>query len=436
MRGTLQSKKLEEVWKSDYIEFLQDMGTLIRIKGSVLYNLIDFKKKKPHPVYSLSYRINLLIKFFRYLPNEKRYSRFVIEAFRNPFEIDFFRQRYYEFYLFSLFAPFEVRQKRCSHITNLKDKDKIDQGFSSLEEERQEKLKEKFKDILKEVICCNNKSQVNQLLTISMQNTQRCIYLSDININNYTNKEELFDKLLYYYILILQPGFVSPSTDETFMNMAYMLSLRSTCISRQVGAIITGESGYIVGAGWNDVSEGQIGCGLRWRMDCKELNNEVLPLHPSVEEEFRKRIVNKDHDDSNWLEESFCFKDEYAQFKNKTKTLQDCRALHAEENAILQTAKIGGVGLKNATIYTTTFPCELCAKKIYQVGIKRIVFIEPYPKSISEEVFLKDGMKKPKIEQFEGVKPYSYFRLYKPFLDKKDWQDYLKNGAIRKLLLS
>ena len=436
-------KKLEEFYdKSNYIEFLQDMGTFIRVKGSILYNMIRSESEKPHPVYSLSYRINLLIKFFRHLPNERKYSRFVIEAFRNPFEIDFFRQRYYEFYLFSLFAPFEVRQRRCSHIRNLKDRDKIDQGFDSLEKKEQEKLREKFKGILKEIICCDNKSKVDQLLAISMQNTQRCVYLSDININNYhidndtDCKEKLFDILLLYYTLILQPGFVPPSADETFMNMAYMLSLRSTCISRQVGAIITGESGYIVGAGWNDVSEGQIGCGLRWRTDCKELDNEILPLHPSFEEEFRRKIVNNDSDDTNLLEESFCFKDEYANFEEKSNTLQYCRALHAEENAILQTAKIGGIGLKNATVYTTTFPCELCAKKIYQVGIERVVYVEPYPKSISEEVFFKDGIRKPQIEQFEGVKPYSYFRLYKPFLDKKDWQDYLKNGAIRKLLLS
>jgi len=156
-----------------------------------------------------------------------------------------------------------------------------------------------------------------------------------------------------------------------------------------------------------------------------------LPLHTISEKQIREIITN----DIESLDESFCFKDEYAK-KTGKKSLQYCRALHGEENAILQTAKIGGIGLKNATIYTTTFPCELCAKKIYQVNIERIVYVEPYPKSISEEVFLKDGIRKPKIEQFEGVKPYSYFRIYKPFLDKKEWQKYLKNSYIRKILLS
>ena len=112
------------------------------------------------------------------------------------------------------------------------------------------------------------------------------------------------------------------------------------------------------------------------------MDNEILPLHPSSDEkEFRNQIAN----DKTNSEESFCFKDEYAKFENKSKTLQYCRALHAEENAILQTAKIGGIGLKNATIYTTTFPCELCAKKIYQVGYS--------PHSLALEDFNLDGNK-------------------------------------------
>jgi len=406
---------------NSYIEFLQDIGTLIRWKGSFLYKFIS---NSPHPVYSLAYRINLIIKFFRHY-DEDKYNRFVIEAFRNPFEVEFFRQRYYEFYLFSLFAPFNIRQKRCSNINELQQRDKIDQGFEFLEDA--DNLRDKFNFI---------KNFKDEILSISMQNTQKCVQLSDININNESeSKEELYKKLLFYYTLILQPGYVPPTADETLMNMAYMLSLQSTCICRQVGAIITEEDGYIVGAGWNDVSKGQIGCGLRWRNDCEQLDNKVLPLHPESKRSFRSYLKKK-----NYEQESFCFKDEYSNYKNsesKTKALQYCRALHAEENAILQTAKVGGIGLKKAsTIYSTTFPCELCAKKIYQVGIDRVVYVEPYPKSISEEVFFKDGVRQPKIEQFEGVKPHSYYRLYKPVMDKKEWQNYLKIDGIKELLLS
>lgn len=64
----------------------------------------------------------------------------------------------------------------------------------------------------------------------------------------------------------------------------------------------------------------------------------------------------------------------------------------------------------------------MCAKKIYQSGIKTIIYTEPYPRSISEDVFLKDGIRIIDTKQFEGVKSFSYFKLYKPIYDKKDAQ--------------
>jgi deoxycytidylate deaminase len=110
------------------------------------------------------------------------------------------------------------------------------------------------------------------------------------------------------------------------------------------------------------------------------------------------------------------------------KGLQYCKALHAEENAIIQASKIGGMGLAGGRIYTTTFPCELCAKKIQQVGIKEVIYVDPYPENISERVYLQDGIIKVKTRQFEGVKAYGYFKLFKSPYDEKDWQLFEKIG--------
>ena len=110
------------------------------------------------------------------------------------------------------------------------------------------------------------------------------------------------------------------------------------------------------------------------------------------------------------------------EFRKKIKNLQQhCKALHAEDNAILQSSKIGGVGLKGGTIYVTLFPCEICAKKICQVGIERLVFVEPY-RGYSVDLFLKDGINKVESQHFEGVMPYSYIRLFKVDRHLKDWQ--------------
>ena len=103
------------------------------------------------------------------------------------------------------------------------------------------------------------------------------------------------------------------------------------------------------------------------------------------------------------------------------KKLENCRALHAEENAILQSARRGGMGLKGAKLYTTTYPCPLCAKKIVQVGIEEVIFDDPYPTELSV-IFLQEGKRKIKLRHFEGVKPLGYFKLFKPDYDQKEWQ--------------
>lgn len=94
----------------------------------------------------------------------------------------------------------------------------------------------------------------------------------------------------------------------------------------------------------------------------------------------------------------------------RVKLLEKCRALHAEENAILNIARFGSAAvLKDATLYTTTYPCNLCANKIAQVGIRKVVYYEPYP---VEEA--KITLEKAHVEQemFEGITFNSYFRVF------------------------
>ena len=383
-----------------------------------------YKGYSGNTVFALAEEANNVIKFYRSIERSRytgkpRPKNFVIEAFRNPYEVEFFRNRYYEFYLCSLFADIVTRQSR--------------EGFSLARDERDQ-----------------GKGQA--VGGFYEQNVSECVRLSDIALNNEGNKKDLWDKLLQYYALIKHPGIYAPTWTETAMHMAYSVSVRSTCISRQVGAVIEGANGYILGAGWNDVGSGQVGCGYRQYKDLQNLNNELLVVHPQGESEFKRWLTRLGINET----DSFCFKDKYSEYiirrklKKIEKTLpkkagklsidekkvlferlqnelnvkmmQYCRALHAEENAILQTTIIGGIGIKGGTIYTTTFPCELCAKKIYQSGIKKVVFTEPYPKSISQDVFFQDGTRNIQLDQFEGVKSQSYFRLYKATIDKKEFQ--------------
>jgi len=92
------------------------------------------------------------------------------------------------------------------------------------------------------------------------------------------------------------------------------------------------------------------------------------------------------------------------------KLLDLCRALHAEENAIINLAKNGrAVPLNQCTLYTTTYPCRLCAHKIVGLGIKKILYLEPYPDEEAKSVIRNAGISD---EFFEGVTFKAYFRLY------------------------
>jgi len=423
--STYRNKLKEHFTTNKLGDLLQDLGDNARRCGNPIKFKAKFKKQNPKTLFILAEEANNIIKFYR---NKKRdefkkdiYKEFVIEAFRNPYEIEYFRNRYYEFYLFSIYTPLFIREDRPNYN---KKRDKRDQG-------RGLKPDEFYK-----------------------QNVSECVQLSDIAVNNDTKMDDFVRKLSKYFSLICRPGCISPSEDELFMQQACSMSLKSNCISRQVGAIIIGPRGYIVGAGWNDVGSGQIPCGLRRFSD---INNDSAPFPLAVKGEEKDFIDFLKRSGSDYPNHSFCFKDEYSKFKTSDninsenllgnwikeqkvgenakeklkellinslsqKRLEYCRALHAEENAILQNSIIGGIGIDGATIYTTTFPCELCAKKIYQSRIRKVIYIEPYPESISEDVFFKDGSHSVELKQFEGVKSHSYYRLYKATVDKKEFQ--------------
>jgi len=409
---------------------LQDLGDNARRCGDPIDYDSKFDQNNAQTLFVVASEANDIIKFFR---NRKRtkfgfkiYTKFSIEAFRNPYEVEYFRNRYYEFFLFSIYAPESLRKIRGNYN---KDRDDRDRGKGI-------KDKEFYK-----------------------QNVSECVHLSDIAVNNDSGKITVFQrKLSKFYSLICRPGCIAPTEDELFMQEAYCMSLKSNCISRQVGAIIVGQRGYIVGAGWNDVGSGQIPCGLRRFSDVDD--SYAFPIAVKGEEEIFSSFLEQSSE--GYKDHCYCFKDEYSKYQtqkrvsklldssdselsdwisdNKLSTdaitnlsniassnlsikrLEYCRALHAEENAILQSSIIGGIGIEGSTIYTTTFPCELCAKKIYQSRIKKVVYTEPYPESISEDVFFKDGSHSIELLQFEGVKSYSYYRLYKSTVDKKEFQ--------------
>ncbi len=140
-----------------------------------------------------------------------------------------------------------------------------------------------------------------------------------------------------------------PSWDEYFIEITKVVSKRSTCLRRKVGAIIVKDK-RILASGYNGAPSGlkhcgQIGGCLREQMHVPSGQRHEL-----------------------------------------------CRGLHAEQNAIIQAA-VHGVSIKDSVLYCTTHPCIICAKMIINSGIKEIITSAAYPDKESKKLLKESGIK-------------------------------------------
>jgi len=390
-----------------YIKVYQAAGNSIRRTGKVQSGFENLSFE-PESVFHLPETINRCIKNIRHINADGTFI--VIDAIRNPFEAKFFKDRYSAFYLISINAPNEDRKAYLQNV----HKYTVDE-FDELE--RRESGKTKIEDA-----------------DFISQNVKRCIEISDVHIfnprNELDNNNVLKAQLAWYLALIKHPGLISPTNLERVMQIAYTAKVNSGCISRQVGAVVTDENYSIKSVGWNDVAKGQVPCNLR---SLKGLANNFDEVTYSVYERHNKMFRDAakgelikilDQPGTQGKNLAYCFKDIKNSLDDSGNQVHT-RSLHAEENAFLQLTKYGTSGIEGGKLFTTASPCELCAKKAYQLGIKDIVYIDPYP-GIAIDHILSIGNKKPNLIQFRGAVGKGYHLLYEPTISYKDELDYLK----------
>jgi len=138
-----------------------------------------------------------------------------------------------------------------------------------------------------------------------------------------------------------------PDWDTYFMRMADLVASRSTCLRRHVGAVLVRDK-RILATGYNGAPQGlphcaDVGC-LR-----AELNVPSGQRH------------------------------------------ELCRGIHAEQNAIIQSAMFG-VSTRNSTLYCTTKPCIICTKMMINAGVKRVVVGEMYPDDLADSFLAEAGI--------------------------------------------
>jgi dCMP deaminase len=127
--------------------------------------------------------------------------------------------------------------------------------------------------------------------------------------------------------------------DSYFMEIARVVARRSTCLHRQIGAVLV-KGKQIVSTGYNGAPAGHPHC---LEIGCARQNV------PSGE---RSEL---------------------------------CHAAHAEQNAINFAARFG-IPIEGATLYTTTYPCSWCAKSVVNAGITRVVYLDDYPDPLAKEI--------------------------------------------------
>jgi len=140
-----------------------------------------------------------------------------------------------------------------------------------------------------------------------------------------------------------------PSWDEYFMEITDLVATRATCLRRKVGAIIVKDR-RILASGYNGPPKGV--------PHCDELGG--------------------------------CIREKLGIPSGERQELS--RAVHAEQNAIIQAAKMG-TNIDGATMYTTNHPCFICAKMLINAGVKKIVFREGYPDKYAKEILEQADVK-------------------------------------------
>ena len=394
-------KEISKAYGKKMFRIYQAWGNNIRQYGSA-----KAQENTNEEISTLARKINAIIKM---LEDENIYEKkptfIVIDAIRNPYEVLYFKERYAAFYLMSITTDNKIRKN------NLYSMDYRDSEIAELDTEE---YPNKSKEL--------NKSYVEQ-------DIQKCVELSDIFVyNNGKNTEdnvELKEQLIKFFSLVLHPGLITPSPLERAMQVAYVAKMNSGCVSRQVGAAVTNEGYSIKSIGWNTVPQGQTPCDLCCFEDLIKKNDKNAYSDYELEDEEFRRFLNSAYDEYKksecslkGLPHSFCFKDFYTTMKNQKNQVYT-RSLHAEENAFLQLAKYGSVGIENGKLFTTASPCELCAKKAYQLGIKEIYYIDIYP-GITEKHILGNGIRRPKTYFFQGAIGRAYDSLYNPLIMMKD----------------
>lgn len=407
-------------------------------------------------------KINDLIKGW-HIASPSRPRRFVIDSVRNSMEILYLRERYNAFYMIALHNDGNEENLILEKVSKaLAGKSYTELNYEKGETEPVDKIAGKIMRLSR----TENRIKDFEEGKFFSPDISRCVTESEIHIrynklSELTNRQEKSffsygEQWMKIYALIVRPGLITPSRDERCMSIAYVAKFNSGCISRQVGCTIVDSDYSVQSVGWNDPPSSQLPCQLRYADELCDKKGNVCDTDYHIFSRYEReglvqnsieigkttaRFVDRIRGDINkdvinrlkeeGLKYPYCFRSRYNKYQGN-KDQVNTRSLHAEENTMLRISKVGGKGLDGGIMYVTASPCVLCSKKAYQIGIRRIVYLDPYT-DIAPDLILLCGWNSPCLEPFMGVLGSTFYKLYQPFLPYKDeltiWEKLQKGGS-------
>lgn len=355
--------------------------------------------------------------------NFKGNTAFVIDSLKNPNELDLLDKIYgRSFYTVSVYLSREER------LRNLRNK---------IAKDRHEPPGKRHETYASELILDDEKGVGDH-----SQNVRDTFPKADYFINA---RVRLGDQVKRFVELVFGEPFTTPTNDEYLMFLAKAASYRSNDLSRQVGAVVTDSQGYIAATGCNEVPypgggifyEGRRGGPGDNRDFTKQLDPNYIEIQRSLIELVgvlkQAGYVEDDSPDAKIVEA--LMQGHHKELVSNTRIrnlIEFGRIVHAEMNSICEAAAAGRP-VRGGSLYCTTFPCHVCARHIISSGIREVIYIEPYPKSMTGQLYVdeirfaheapteedSDKIDQVTFRPFHGTSPTLFQRVFR-YRPRKD----------------
>lgn len=336
-----------------------------------------------------------------------RYA-YILRSLKHVDEVEILREVYGPgFFLISAYTPREIRRDNLARKIAGSQYAEKEPNHEALADElisRDEKEPEKFGQDLRDTFP-----------------------LADVFVDASRPREEIKYALSRFIALLFNYQFNTPSREEYGMFHAYAAALRSAELGRQVGAVIASEDGEIISVGMNEVPKA--GGGLYWPDDSPDMRDFQIGWDSSDQMKMNNvaEVLDK-------LQKENLLSNEFSALPREERisraipllkrtrimaSIEFGRAVHAEMAAFMDAAR-RGISVKGAVLFTTTFPCHNCTRHIVTAGISKVLYIEPYAKSLGHElhrdsVTLEQRCSQEAVlfEPFTGIAPRQYLNLFR-----------------------